>query len=338
MKVVPTLLSDAASLLLLSSNPKEQQTLTKALSATGCRLQVASNLREAEQIIMQSSIDLFVADYDQQIESLESSDKMAFEQFLNRVACMPASSWVNGRARILLLANRRDHEDMQNIFSQSYTTNIVAKTQDFSPEELIITVGKIIRNDIFGIEKYLCYGATPVTYEVTSSLQKQPLLESMSQYAGTIGINKRIISAVAAVADEFLMNAIYNAPINSNNVRPYAALSRTVPVELRENEKCFFSFASDGAQFMISVRDQFGSLTPEKIRSYLARCFAMGNDQIEQKNGGAGMGFYFIVENLNKLIINISPRRGTEFIGIIDISGTYRDYVEKFKSFHIFVG
>ena len=130
------------------------------------------------------------------------------------------------------------------------------------------------------------------------------------------------------------MNAIYNAPIYPNGVRPYARQSRTIPVELQPNETCFFSFASDGTNFLISVHDRFGSLTPEKIRGYLVRCFSMGDDQIEQKQGGAGMGFYFIMENLNKLIVNISPGRGTEFIGIIDISGTYRDYIERCKSFH----
>ncbi|MBQ4359307.1 MAG: hypothetical protein II767_03545 [Proteobacteria bacterium] len=337
MKIVPTLIADTATILLLVSTPKEQQALTKTLSATGCSLQVVTSIAEAEETIMHQNIDLLVADYDQHTQTHESNGRTAFDNFLERFAQMPASHWVNGRTRILLLASRRNREEMQAIFSMPYVSNLVAKSDDFAPEELIITVGKILRNDIFGIEKYLCYGAIPVAYEVTSSLQKDPLLDALSEYAANIGINKRIISAVAGVADELLMNAIYNAPIY-NGTRPYASRSRTVPVDLQPGESCFFSFASDGTQFIISVRDRFGSLTPEKIRSYLARCFAMGHDQIEQKQGGAGMGFYFIMENLNKLIVNISPGRGTEFIGIIDISGTYRDYIERYKSFHIFVG
>ena len=338
MKVVPTLLGDTATILLLASTPKDQQILTKTLSATGCQLRVVNSIEEAEETIMQQSIDLLVADYDQQIQTLEENGRAAFDNFLNRAAHLPASHWVNGRTRVLLLAERRSREEMSHIFERSFASNIVAKTHDFAPEELIITVGKIIHNDIFGIDKYLCYGANPFHYEVTSSNQKDPLLKALSEYASNIGINKRIISAVSSVADELLMNAVYNAPIYPNGVRPYARRSRTQPVDLKPDESCFFSFASDGSQFIISVRDRFGSLTPEKIRTYLARCFAMGDNQIEQKQGGAGMGFYFIMENLNKLIVNISPGRGTEFIGIIDISGSYRDYIEQFKSFHIFVG
>lgn len=337
MKAVPNLIADTATILLLASVPKEQAVLTRTLSATGCHLQVVSTIEEAEQAIMSQNIDLLVADYDQQARDFDVYGRSAFDYFLERFAQLPASHWVNGQTRILLLASRRKREEMHYLFNLPFASNIVAKTSDFAPQEIITTVGKIVRNDIFGIEKYLCYGATPLAYEVSSSLQKDPLLNALSDYALSIGINKRIISAVSGVADELLMNAIYNAPVYSNGVRPYARRSRTVPVELEPAETCFFSFASDGNQLLVCVRDRFGSLTPEKIRGYLARCFAMGNDQIEQKQGGAGMGFYFIMENLNKLIVNISPGRGTEFIGIIDISGSYRDYIERYKSFHIFV-
>lgn len=337
MKVVRTLLADTATILLLANNPKEQQLLTRVLSATGCNLQVVSSLAEAEHTIMHGSIDLLVADYDQQSQDLEANGLVAFDNFLSRFSQLPASHWVNGRTKILLLAERRNKEEMKNIFDLAFASNIVAKSHDFDPDELIITVGKIVRNDIFGLEKYLCYGATPVAYEVSSSQQKGPLIQALCDYAEGLGVNKRIIGAAASVADELLTNAIYNAPIYSNGVRPYARRPRSVPVELDPSETCFFSFASDGRQFILSVRDRFGSLTPEKIRTYLSRCFAMGADQIEFKQGGAGMGFYMIMENLNKYIVNISPGRGTEMIGIIDISGSYKDYVERYKSFHIFV-
>lgn len=338
MKVVPTLLGDTATILLLASDPKEQMILTKILSATGCRLQVVNSIMEAEQTICQMSVDLLVADYDQEAQKLEVNGLAAFDNFLARVSRQSASHWVNGQTKILLLAERRNNDEMRNIFNLSFVSNIVAKSHNFDPDELIITVGKIIRNDIFGAEKYLCYGAMPIAYEVSSSSQKELLLQALRDYAEGLGVNKRIVAAACTVADELLMNAVYNAPIYPNGVRPYARRMRSVPVDLEPNETCFFSFASDGRQLVISVRDRFGSLTPDKIRSYMSRCFGMGSDQIEQKQGGAGMGFYFIMQNLNKLIVNISPGRGTEFIGILDISGTYREYVERYKSFHIFVG
>ncbi|MFA5624160.1 MAG: hypothetical protein WC966_03745 [Bradymonadales bacterium] len=337
MKMVPTMLGDAATILLLISDVKEQTLLSKALSATGCNIQIASSLQEAELTIMNGSIDLLVADYDQHPTVLEANGYTAFDNFLSRFSQKPASHWVNGKTKVLLLAERRAKAELSNLFQLSFISNLLAKSHDFDLDELIVTVGKIVRNDIFGPEKYLCYGVAPICYEVSSSFQKPFLLQALSDYALAIGINKRIVNAVAGVADELITNAIYNAPIYPNGVRPYARRSRSIPVELTPEESCFFSFACDGRQLIISVRDRFGSLTADKVRSYLSRCFSMGEDQIENKQGGAGMGFYFIIESLNKLIINISPGRGTEFIGIINIAGSYRDYAQSSKSFHIFV-
>jgi hypothetical protein len=125
--------------------------------------------------------------------------------------------------------------------------------------------------------------------------------------------------------------------VHPDGTRPYAALARTEVVNLEEDATCYFTYACDGRKLVIAMRDRFGSLTAETVRDYLRRCFDMGLNQIEAKSGGAGMGLYFIVEALNKVIINISPGKGTEVIGIIDISGSYRDYAEHYKSFHIFV-
>ena len=338
MKKVPALIADTANILLLTSASSERQKLTRILSATGCKLYLASDVTEASQIVVKRVIDILVVDYDRQQEQCQSNGGQQLDDFLSQYAQMPASRWVNGKNHILLLSSWHKREERSRLLTLPFVSHVVAYHDHFSPEELIITVGKILRNDLFGLDKYLSYGATPVTYEVTSSHQKGPILRTFSEYATMLGINRRIISSATGVADEFLMNAIYDAPIHPDGMRPYARLPRTESVDLKEGESCFFSFAGDGRHLLLSMRDRFGSLTPDRIRSCLVRCFSMGADQIEQKQGGAGMGLYFIMESLNKMIVNISPGRGTEFIGIIDISGTYRDYVEQHKSFHIFVG
>ena len=62
-----------------------------------------------------------------------------------------------------------------------------------------------------------------------------------------------------------------------------------------------------------------------------------GGDQIDQKDGGAGLGLYYIFESLNHLIVNVAPNRRTEMIGLMDISGTFRDFAERPKSLNVFI-
>jgi len=321
------------SILLLAGDRKDQRLLAKALGATGCLVEFAASPEEAERCVKIKGPQLIVADYDPDPNetgwSLERYDK-----FLESIAYIGDSP---RRTRVLLLADKRQKEELGSLFRLPFLTNLIAKNHPLDLDELIITTAKIINGDIFGIEKYLCYGVKPVTHIVRSSRDKTPLLETLANYATGLGINKRLVTVAKSVADELIMNAIYNAPVREDGSRPYAHVARTDAVDLASHETCRLTYACDGRQLVIAMLDRFGSLAVETIREYLQRCFAMGADQIEVKRGGAGMGLYFIVEALNKVIINICPGRGTEVIGVIDISGSYRDYAEKNKSFHIFL-
>ncbi|MDX9720060.1 MAG: hypothetical protein RBU37_04905 [Myxococcota bacterium] len=329
-------MSSIPSILLLAPERRDQRLLAKALAATGCSVRVAGDITEARNLVQQAGADLVVADYDPP-HAADPRALAEYDSFLTECAAKPASHWVNGKTRVLLLADKRQKSELQSLFRLQFMSNLVAKSHPLDLDELIITVGKIVRNDIFGIEKYLCYGVQPITYEVRSSRDKVHLLDALSNYATGLDINRRLLAVAQGVADELIMNAVYNAPVRADGSRIYAQRQRTEAVDLSPAEFCYFTYACDGRQLVIAMRDRFGSLAAETVREYLHRCFAMGADQIEAKDGGAGIGLYFIVESLNKIIINISPGRGTEIIGLLDVSGSYRDYAEKNKSFHIFV-
>ncbi len=325
------------TILLLTEERKDQRTLAKALGATGCRVHVVGSIQEAELCLGANEIDLLVSGYDP-ISGADFAARAAYDAFLRRVASLPAHWTSSGKINVLLLAEKRGKSELGTLFRFPFLTNLIAKSHPLDLDEVIITVGKIVHNDIFGIDKYLCYGVQPVTHEVRSSRDKGALLQSLASYASGLGIHNRLITVAENVADELIMNAVYNAPIAADGSKKYASRSRSEELVLQPHEVAWFTYACDGRQLVIAMRDRFGSLTAETVRDYLGRCFAMGDDQIEVKPGGAGMGLYFIVEALNKIIINISPGHGTEVIGVIDISGSYRTYAEKYKSFHIFVG
>ncbi|RYG65777.1 hypothetical protein EON77_18135 [bacterium] len=93
----------------------------------------------------------------------------------------------------------------------------------------------------------------------------------------------------------------------------------------------------DGRRLGVAVRDPFGSLRADTVLDYLTRCFRRGPDQIDAKEGGAGLGLYFTFEALSHFVINVSPGRATEMIGLLDVSGTFKDFARRGKSFNMFV-
>ncbi len=242
------------------------------------------------------------------------------------------------RPTLLLLSERNAQRDFARLFGSRILTNmLVLNGAGPDVSDLLVTVQKIRQGNIFGLEKYFVWGVEPRTIWVSSSSDKLRAIYSISEYIASIGVAPRLRSQIRTVADEFLSNALYNAPTYPDGSPRYASRPRTQPVSLDEGEQIEVRFCCDGRRFGMSTADPFGSLAPARLQDYLARAFRGGPDQIDETEGGAGLGFYQIIESLSHFVVNIDPGERTEMIGLIDVSGSYRKFATSGKSFNIFV-
>ena len=244
----------------------------------------------------------------------------------------------NGAPKLLLLSEKRARHNFAELFGSRVLTNLlVINGKAFSDNDLLVTVQKLRYGDIFGMEKYFVPSVTMHTLRVTTTAEKNWALNTITEYVGVLGIPSRLRMLIRSVADECLTNALYNAPVTEEGVRKYAARPRTQAVALGPNEVIEFRFCYDGNRFGVSASDPFGSLEPTQIQDYLARGFRAGEDQVNEGDGGAGLGFFQILDSLSHLVINLERGHRTEMIGLIDVSGGYRNFTESGKSFNIFV-
>ena len=241
------------------------------------------------------------------------------------------------RGRLLLYSNQVDRSDLTVLFGSRGLTNLLAKNPEVDGAELLVTIQKILKKDIFGLGKYFPWGTSGVRRTMSRSTEKEPLLEDVRAFASSVGIQPRMVEMFCTVADELLTNAIYNAPVDEQRTPRFAHLPRTQPIELDTRESICLEMRSDGSRLGISVEDPFGSLSVEKVLEYLAKCFRRGEDQVDRKDGGAGLGLYYIFEALSNFVVNVAKGRRTEMIGLMDIRGSYRDFAARSKSFNIFV-
>jgi hypothetical protein len=216
-------------------------------------------------------------------------------------------------------------------------SNILATDSDHAAAELIITMQKILRRDIFGVDKYFGWGVQPFGATLRASRDVEPAVDRATDFADRLGVHPRLVENLATVTHELLTNALYNAPIDGNGAPRFAHLPRTTPVELDDGESVSLSFCSDGRTIGVAVRDSFGSLTREQCLDYLMNGVRSDDRAPSQDKGGAGLGLYLSLEALNHLVINIGPGSQTEAIGLIDIRGSYRDFARRGKSFNIFL-
>ncbi len=307
-------------ILFFWGDNKDRRALFKVLAATGASVRYAEDVAALDQV---ANCRLVVLDYD--------SARALSTDVMRRLAVMPLPP------PVLVVTSSRDKGDLIELFSHTVMTNLVAKNQDLLASELIVTVRKIMHNHIFGLEKYLTWGVHTYEYSISGSDGRHQPMADLRAYLERLGANRRLIGLAEGVADELIQNAVYNAPADSAGKPKYASRSRTEPVVLLPNEEVRFSFASDGRFLAICVADRFGRLETETVRNYLRKCFLQGEDQIDSKQGGAGLGLYYIFQSLNHFIINVAPGVRTELIGLLDISGTFKDFVQQAKSLHLFL-
>jgi hypothetical protein len=268
--------------------------------------------------------EILVADYD--LLSPGDRDRL-----------LDAFQGLQRKTRLLLVSEKQCREEFPRLFGARALTNLVARNGQVDPENLRVTVRKLLDQDIFGLEKYLDGEQLKAGLTLTRSDQKAEALQVVEQFGNQQGMKSWLVRLLCSVADEFITNAVYNAPVDDLGVHRFAHYSRSTAVELDPHEGVDVRIATDGKRVAVSTADPFGSLTPARLLDYLAKCFRKGDDQVDYKPGGAGLGFYTVFESLTHFVVNLAPDRRTEMIGLFDVEKSYRQFASRNKSFNIFM-
>ncbi len=244
---------------------------------------------------------------------------------------------LRGRGRVLLFVGTVDRAALAGLFGEQGLSNVLARSGDLDAADLTVTVQKMLRGDVFGIDKYFPADASLRHVTVRRSAEREELLETTRAFALAAGAQGRFADLLRNACDELLTNALYNAPVDHEGKARFAHLSRVNPVELDPGEAVIVTLASDGVEMGISVVDPFGSLKVPTITQYLAKCLRRGSDLVDDKEGGAGLGLYYVFEAVSHFVVNLQAGARTEMIGIVDVRGRYKDFVQRPKSFNVFV-
>ena len=154
-------------------------------------------------------------------------------------------------------------------------------------------------------------------------------MQWVESFALSCGISNRLAMGLANAADEMFTNAVIDAPQEASPQVPRSGTGAERSVEIKIG-------AREG-WVGISTVDQYGSLSPKRLLSYLAKCYRGGPDQISPNPMRAGLGMYLTLETLSQLIVNVSPGKRTEVIGILRPADNFRNFMSQSKSFHVFV-
>lgn len=274
-------------------------------------------VRVEKDVLDLSTADLVVADYD----ALNQGQRAA----LRHHRATPPVVYLSTGCK----------EDFAQLFSKRQLANLLGRNGGGEAEDFQITVRKLLGERLLGLEPYLGAGCTLRHAVVTTSRARDALVGEAHRFASARGILKRLADAFAEATDELLTNALYDAPRKPDG-EPRCH-DRTRVVELEPGEEVEVTFGATPSRLGVAVKDPFGTLARDHVLDYLGKCFARGDDQIDSKKGGAGLGLYTVFERVSHFVLNLSPGRSTEALGLIDLGHSYRHFAGKAKSFNVFV-
>ncbi|XGC80405.1 cyclic nucleotide-binding domain-containing protein [Bdellovibrio bacteriovorus] len=309
--------SGGGKVLLVEPDKKQQLPIRMALGGTGVQLDIASDSAMGNAFLAENTYDIVLCEEACVDVLKEVQDKKA-----SPFPVLLTSKDVQGNLKIL------EHNRFVNhIISRD------AEDKNATIRYVLTALSKLLNKDLFGIEKYLTWGVDVQSRTVTHSAQRESLREDIFAYFKKMGIRSTVLDRVNTVAEEMLMNAIYDAPVDSQGKSLFNHVSRKEEIQLDTHQQSTLRYGSDGVMLAVSVKDPFGSLTKDIIIDYLISCYGGQAGSLNTNKGGAGRGLHQIIENADLTVFNVKKGVRTEVICLFNVDGQKR---EAQPSFHYF--
>lgn len=306
--------------LLAETNKKNQIIAKMALGGTGMSLDITSNYEEGCDLLENNKYDIICVD-DQLIKLVSVAQKCTSPP----LPVLMTSG--DGQVYLPLL---RQYPDISNIISRNEAD------RTFTLKNILVTVSKLLSEDLFGLEKYLSWGVEVFQQPVSKSDARLEAVEKMESTLKNFGIRSKVVRQSGMVIEELLMNAIYDAPVDAQGHPLYNHLPRTTSIELRPEEQATLRYAFDGLLLGVSVEDPFGMLSRQIILDYLESCYEGKAGSLNKKKGGAGRGLFQIINASDLMVINVKPGIKTEVISFFNLDPAKADD-KKTSSLHYFI-
>jgi hypothetical protein len=225
---------------------------------------------------------------------------------------------LRGDTRVIAILPRSNLAAVVDIMQASERVSGMMVAEDFDSPSLSAMATRVLAGDIFGLEKLVPWGTQIHSHLVGDFQEKSLCISAVSEFAEAMGVRRKYREGIDQSLDEMLMNALYDAPVDEQGRHIFAEIPTKTRISLRVEQKVVVQYACDGKQFVIAVRDAFGTLERATVLRYLHKCLH-AEQQIDRKVGGAGLGLYLMVNASSEVYFNVLPGVATEAVCAFDL-------------------
>lgn len=236
---------------------------------------------------------------------------------------------------LVLLWDGPQRGALGGLLQTAHPISILAANAPFVARDLAVTLEKIRAGPLFGAAPY---GQLPLRHaqKLRTTSQKRAAVREAQALAKDLGLHPRLQAGFCSLAEEFVTNALFNAPVDARGARLFSHLPRDAAVELPEGRLIELSLHGDRERLAIAVSDPYGSFLSHELRRSIQRCFGGDTREVVHRSGGAGVGLQHVVDASSHFIVNLEPGQRTEMIALIDPTPTYQAFASSPKSVSLF--
>lgn len=150
---------------------------------------------------------------------------------------------------------------------------------------------------------------------LTSTAEAERLRAQAEGKAQQVGARGQALHQWLDALGEAVSNAIYDAP-RVGAAAPYQGLHRKHAVTLDPKHAVEIELFENERAMAFVVRDRFGGLTANHLRTFIGTALASESAQPSQKAGGAGLGLVMMVDRLERLVVLSTPSQETAVVGV----------------------
>jgi len=198
-------------------------------------------------------------------------------------------------------------------------------------------LGSHAQGPLEGLKPYFAHDTKIHRIEIKQSAHKKIAIEALQKTLTNRGIKGRLATLVAQSADELILNAIFDAPLQlPEKIRTRHKESRDLEFEMTPQEAVTVEMAASDHYMGICVIDQFGTLEPQTVfralRPYLSE-EPIATDPFSGPSSGFGLSG-ILQAGLN-LKIACKPGKRTETLIVFPIIENFREFRTAFRFFSV---
>ena len=227
---------------------------------------------------------------------------------------------------ILLLSGSRERTTLAGLVEVPTVAAIIARDTAERAHELAVALGILRGGPRFGLANLIGSAPALLSRELAASHDRDPVIEELEAQLTQNGIRSRMARLACDAVEELVTNAIYDAPTDASGDRIYATTDRRESIVLAETARPRLEVAVVGTRVVALMSDPHGSLDVLTVRRYLAQGL---RGDVSDKPGGAGLGLARIYGLVDRLVVQIAPRRRTEIAFMLEAGAVKRDPAQR---------